>query len=749
MRILLVIIAMMAGGAFAQSSVRVVSRTEGFPLAGARVLWLPEGHPPIGGYTDSLGQAVCPALAGKRCAVEVSAMGYARLHDTLSPEKNPTLELHPLTIDAVVITGQFRQSVASQAVQRVRVIDQERIQSMAAISVADVLSKELNIRLSQDAMLGSSMTMQGISGENVKILIDGVPVIGRQNGNIDLSQLNVGDIERIEVVQGPLSVSYGTNALAGTINLITVKGANKKPSASLMGYAESVGRYNSLLTASGSAGKWGLSGSLGRNLFDGWMAGDAAFPSLAQPVADSSRYKSWKPKWQTFGRGSVQRKVAKDLILSYKGGAFSETVLNRGLPRAPYNETAYDDEYHTRRIDNSLSLQGSAAGLRLNAFAAYNDYQRIKESFRTDLTTLERLHTTTPGDQDTSRMGLMNVRATLGRNAWRWLAWETGLDLNREWMYGQRIEGGSQQIGDYAIFATAELMPAFGTKRPLTVRPGLRMAYNTAYQAPVLPSLNARWQLAPSLTARAAYAQGFRAPSIKELYFNFVDSNHDIVGNPNLKAEESQHLSGGLSWKHAPKSGGLALGCEFTGFFNDIHNLITLAQTELGATTYSYANVGHVQTLGTNVEFSVSRSQWRATVGGGLSSREDMSAPSPLRDLLSSELSSSLNWDIAKTPLRLSAYWKYNGRLPNFSLDTDGNVVQTFTASYHTADLTLAAKCLHKHGLFTIGGKNLFNVQTVASTVQTGAHSSSTGSVSVGTGRTFFMSFTLFTAAQR
>ena len=67
------------------------------------------------------------------------------------------------------------------------------------------------------------MSVQGLSGENVKILIDGVPVVGRLNGNVDLSQINLTNIERVEIVEGPLSVNYGTNALAGTINLITKK----------------------------------------------------------------------------------------------------------------------------------------------------------------------------------------------------------------------------------------------------------------------------------------------------------------------------------------------------------------------------------------------------------------------------------------------------------------------------------------------------------------------------------------------
>src|SRR5690242_6859536 len=98
---------------------------------------------------------------------------------------------------------------------------------MAAQNLKEALSYELNIHLMEDNILGSGLQIQGIGGENVKILIDGMPITGRQNGNIDLSQILMDNVERIEIVEGPLSVSYGTDALAGTINIITKKNQSK------------------------------------------------------------------------------------------------------------------------------------------------------------------------------------------------------------------------------------------------------------------------------------------------------------------------------------------------------------------------------------------------------------------------------------------------------------------------------------------------------------------------------------------
>ena len=121
-----------------------------------------------------------------------------------------------------------------------------------------------------------------------KILIDGVPVIGRQNGGIDVAQLSLLNVERIEMVEGPLSVQYGTNALAGTINIITKKNPSKSIELSANNYYESVGHFNV-----GSSFGWRgnnnqtFTASAGRNFFGGWSDLN---------TTEASRFQQWKPK---------------------------------------------------------------------------------------------------------------------------------------------------------------------------------------------------------------------------------------------------------------------------------------------------------------------------------------------------------------------------------------------------------------------------------------------------------------------
>ena len=145
-------------------------------------------------------------------------------------------------IKEVVVTGQLTERTVENAVHKIRVITGKKLKSGLFTDLGQALQKELNINLVQDNMLGSSASLQGLSGQNVKILIDDMPVIGRLNGSIDLSQISLNNIKRVEIIEGAMSTLYGTDALAGTINIIT----NKEPefNQSFNAYYETVGKYN-------------------------------------------------------------------------------------------------------------------------------------------------------------------------------------------------------------------------------------------------------------------------------------------------------------------------------------------------------------------------------------------------------------------------------------------------------------------------------------------------------------------------
>ncbi len=637
-----------------------------------------------------------------------------------------------------VITGQYSGKSKENSVQRIKVIDRAAIDAMNAQNLTDVLSNRLNIRISQDDILGSSMSMQGISGENVKILIDGIPMIGRQSGNLDLSQINLSSIERIEVIEGPMSVNFGTNALAGTINLITKKDIKGNIEGLVSGYYESIGTYNLNARVAFKSGnsKWIVSGF--RNFFDGWSPGEKPTFDFGKKVADSTRYQIWKPREQY--QGSVQWIYNyKKWKLNYQLNAYRETILNPGKPELPYYESAFDDAYYTTRLDNALFADYSFSDAKkIHIIAAYNYYNRIKNTWFDDLTTLTKTLTNNEGDQDTSSFRNLNLRGNYTNGfSFDKLSYELGYDINIQDASGVRISNGKKSMGDYALYASAEYKPV----NKVTVRPGLRVAYNTEYASPLIPSINVLYKPDNHLSVRTSYSKGFRAPDLKELYFYFVDINHDIIGNSSLKAEYSDNYGASTTYKNTINDVKYSVEC--ATFYNNITNLITLAQTS--GTEYTYINLGKFKTKGVQVNGEIRFEQFIATLGysyigsfNQLSESEGVPSYS-----YSNEFQVNLSYELTKLGLTANVFYKYNGKLPSYTIEN--NVIQqNFISAYQMADASISKNFFKKKLVIAVGCKNLFDVKSItANYISNVAHTGAESSIPMACGRLYFLKTTL------
>ncbi|RYD58186.1 MAG: TonB-dependent receptor [Sphingobacteriales bacterium] len=637
----------------------------------------------------------------------------------------------------VVVTGQYTARPADKTVQRVRLIGREKIETMGAQNLRDVMMNEMNIGLSQDNILGSSLSLQGISGQNVKILVDGVPVIGRQDGDIDISQIMLHNAERIEIIEGPMSVTYGTDALAGTINIITRKSISHNVEAGATSYTESVGNYNLNGRINVRQRNQTIIVSGARNLFNGWRQGvsEKLFDFSALP-ADSSRASQWKPKIQYNGNLQYTYKL-NNTTLSYKGDYFRETIINRGTPDY-FGENAVDDYYHTTRIGNAVFANSTIARYyNLNAQVSYNDFKRVKNAYAKDLTTLSESLSEGTGSQDTSKFGALSSRATLSTaKPEKKLNYEVGYDINIETGTGVRIKNKKQQIGDYAVFVSAEYKPV----KNLILRPGLRYAYNTAYGSPLIPSVNVLYSY-HAFTLRSSYARGFRAPSLKELYFDFHDVNHDIDGNENLKPEYSDNYSASLAYNK--KIEDVTVKVEVNSFYNDIRNRIDLAAGS--GTFYSYVNVGKFKTKGVQLCADASYKGIKASVGAGYVGRMNTLAGEG-DDLptffYTPELRGSVMYDIEKIGVTVGAFIKCTGNTPGVAINSTTNtVVQSATDGFTMADASVSKHIWHRAIQLTLGSKNVFNVTSVASKLAGSATPAFASPYSLG--RTYFVKLDL------
>ncbi|GGC42323.1 hypothetical protein GCM10011386_38120 [Parapedobacter defluvii] len=639
-------------------------------------------------------------------------------------------------LDEVVVTGQFGPRSVKNSVYRVRTISQQQIQLRASTTVENILNTQLGIRFTNDmALAETDIKLMNMSGQNIKVLVDGIPMLDRGSIRQSLSQIDVNTIERIEIVEGPMSVTYGSDALAGVINIITKSGGQQNLQVSARIQEETAGDEYSFMqkrgTHNGNAAitwqnqHWRATASGTQNNFGGFQG------------TGEGRAKEWAPKDQLLLSGALgyrNTKAGTNYRLSY----LDEDIAKRG-PLNTSNYKALDQNYITKRYNHSLQSDWQFSDqLNLSASASYQDYRRRTRSILRDFRNGTSELADGAGQQDLVKFNSVFFRGTVQYQFSDKLQFQPGIEINSQQGNGQRISG-EPRISDYAFFVSSEWNPLLW----LHLRPGLRFTKNSVYNAPpVIPSLNAKINFSNNWAIRAAYARGFRAPALRELYFTFFDSNHSIEGNTDLKAEYSHSFNAYLSWE--PLTGhSILVNSTLGGFFNRFENLITISGKPDDPSINTYANIDHFKTAGITWENKLVWKDLDATFGFSYISRED-DLSNTLSDVPSlvwqPEVNANIFYQIPKWGLGINAFYKLNGKLYDYIIDGNNQLFKAATEAYHTMDLSVN-KVLIKHLTLVGGVRNLFDVTRIRNTSPgTGdAHGGAPGATAISYGRSFFL----------
>jgi len=677
-------------------------------------------------FTNNQGLAMIPKFS-LPISYKVSYLGYVSFSDTtnsFSSKKIVSLIPLPMSFDEVTVTGNYAPGFKSNSIYNIDVIGNKEIQQRAANNVRDIMSQQLNVQLSNDGVLGSSLSLQGVGGQHVKFLIDGVPLIGRQNGNIDVSQLNVANIDHIEMVKGPMSVIYGSDALGGVVNLITKSNKEEKWNGNINAYYETIGNYNTDFSIGKGFKSSNLFVNAGRNFFDGWNP------------TDSLRSQQWHPKEQYFANAKYTKTVnGYKMALQYNFS--NETVFNQGnITETPYQAYAFDQNYLTMRnqlmftTDKKLNDKSS-----WQFTAAYNHYRYIKNSYRKDLVDLVSILTADPSDDDTTIFQSYFARTVYNHSLGKKVSLLSGFELNQEVAQGKKIENVTHQITDAALFACVDYNPL----DKLTIRPSIRGIYNSQYNAPLVPSLNALYKFSDKYALRLSWSKGFRAPANKEQYLFFVDASHNVRGNPNLKAENSDNYNFSFNVKHVKSKSVLEI--EPALFYNHIINQISLLQVDPVSNLFTYVNLDEFTAKGGEMQFRYLINQLEFKLGcsytGTTSTFNGYIKQPDYAWYL--ESTSSASYTIDKWETSFSLFYKYTGVKPIYVLEGENNISLQQNAAYSLMDITVSKFLFKKKLNLSIGVKNLFDIQNVNAAVSGGVHSSGDGTMMIGTGRSGFI----------
>ncbi len=683
-------------------------------------------------YTISNENGEFELSGSENVELTISYIGYKTYQKIINPTTSKKIELEPdvFSLEQIVVTGQSTPMLRDSSIYAIKVFDSKLIQQRGATNLAEVLKAQPSIKIKQSGSFGSNISILGLGGENVKIMIDGVPILGRLDGNLDLSQITMENVDHIEVVEGPMSVVYGSNALAGTVNIITKNNKWNKAELIASTYTESPGTFNANLYGSLKQANSIFTVSGARNYFAGTSYED-------------TRLSKWRGSEQYIGemRYAYQAKKA-----NYRLNAkyFNEFMKDKGAINGigTPNPYAFDINYSTDRYSlNGFLDYEHTKTMQTNIQSSISYYNRVMRTVRKDMTNLNEVE----ADSDTTAFVNFMTRATFNHKINSQISYQTGIDLNTESGTAKRITNGTQNIGDYALFITGkhEFWKGF------IVQPGIRYAYNTKFTSPLLYSANFKINLIKNLQLRASYAKGFRAPSLKEMYLDFSHAGYDIKGNEDLRPEYSHSLNGSLIYTYK-NDDQLLIKTELKGYYNNIKDKIDFALVSQNGTTQTWANInkGKVKTIGWIADISVDISnRWSFNSNftrSGISSLLYEEDNVQTTYFYTNNFLSSLTYKLPKYDFTTRIEYAYKGKEPIDFLE-ENNLSQFYIESYNDLNITLTKSFWERKLNVSIGAKNLFDNQDIAivELLQEGGSAISDQTQLLSWGRSYFIKIIL------
>lgn len=455
-------------------------------------------------------------------------------------------------MEMVVVTGTRTERVLGDEPVPTKVISAYELERAGTQSLTEALQNEIpGVVFTPDAM-GNNMRMRGLTTRYILVLVDGERLISEgAGGNVNLDRVAIGEVERIEIVDGAAAALWGANAVGGVINIITKRGAGV--GASIVAGSHNTWRLG--VDAGMEKDAWSVRGGVQRNSSGGFEGG---FP-----------YTDWG------GSGHVGwRRRRADIQVS--GRMFSHETFNPG-----------NSVETTHRLTRSW-VAGVTGG-----------YEWVKNSLRIsvnsdnyyDYTVLERRGDERRRDNRGSSVAArmvdnfrMNERVEL----------VGGAEFNREEVFATTTLGpqpATHGLHDGALFVQTSWKPA--TEAEIVA--GARYTCSSQFGSAFSPSLAAMWRIG-RWRLRGGAAMSFRPPSIKELYYDFDHQGMFMVyGNPGLKAEKGFYAQLSAEYRHRK------IDLSATLYFNRIDDKITQYEVEGERLELHYKNVSSATLRGMDV----------------------------------------------------------------------------------------------------------------------------------------------------
>ena len=517
----------------------------------------------------------------------------------------------------VLVTATKTEAEVKAVPQAVEVITAEDIQRTGANDVLTALSLANNLNLSRAGMTGNAVSLRGMSTNHTLILVDGKRYAGEDTDvttNVyALQRLNVSDIARVEIVRGPSSSLYGSEAMGGVINIITKTPEKAGGTVGVVTGTRNTAEYVTFTT--GKKNRWSA-------IVDGRFDKQRPINRYAHSVSSTGSVtdgydRSMYGMRRTFHGGAVydfananQNKLRFDIDYMNEDlrSDYADTKSKSG---AMYYNKNKHEWYHHESRGFSVEYTGKTQRNEYQIRSYYNQLEKHSNLLN------ERKF---PSPMMENILGAMYPKADMDYakyDTWVTEAKNTlyigdrhNLTVGGEYRHlayeGTRLGGSaaglnkavaSRGVDSYAGYVE----DLWQVHDKWLLIPSVRLEHNSQFGSEATPKIGATYSINKHWRFKANYGKGYKAPTLSELYMVMnramgVATVH-VEGNPNLQPETTYSYDVSIEADKGANFGKL------TYFNNRVSNLIDTDSTQAGNEYWSkYINVGKAQINGIEAE---------------------------------------------------------------------------------------------------------------------------------------------------
>jgi vitamin B12 transporter len=542
----------------------------------------------------------------------------------------------------MVVTATRSETAANQLSAATTVFTRADIERLQARTFPDLLRGSVGIDMTQQGGDGktNSIFMRGTNSDHMLVLVDGIKMGSATLGTTSFEYIPIDQIERVEIIRGPQSSLYGSEAIGGVIQIFTRKGKQEdKPSVTLDAGG---GSYDTAKASGSLSGKYGNS----------WYSAGASH-------YNTQGFNARQPIPGPFGFSQPDNDGYYNTAVNARAGHRFENVaeIDASFMRSE-GKTHYDGSFQdkTSFINQVAALSGSMnlhenwkSILRLGQSLDYNEQFAPNNAFSS------RFHSTRWNASWLNELAINDSNQLVIGSDYRLDEIDSSENYNENSRYDVGIFGElhSQPMDNHFINAS------------------LRWDENEAFGDYLTGNFGWRYNSDIGISTFANFGNAFKSPSFNDLYF-------PNYGNRNLDPEESTSFEVGLAGKHE------SIQWELRAYHTNIDNLITPALVNPNTFEFRAENIGKAQIDGLEAELSSQFMGWNGKLNMNL--MDPRNRETNLR--LPRRADKSLSFDLSRSfgQMDVGAYvLAQDGRFddPENNTKVSGYVTVDLRAAYH------------------------------------------------------------------